>query len=922
MPSYYDTHNATTANSRRFLPEEGETQHFPVEGLYFGELAGGSTELPALHDLNEGRGLNIMYSDASTREQANRTIERIAWRIALTVPSNLCDMILFNGGKPGDAFTSLSRMNKYLFGNREDKLFYDGNLQEFSALLQDVYKSINERMQIVNMEGKSSLYELNESLGTDAKLKYTFILLTDFPVNLTPELGAILSKIVESGPRAGVYVMMTWDINGDFATSSQAQGLFSPQKMLSSMISIIPKGGRFYFKNSSNDAAYNRFTLVLDSSPVGHISANEYLDKIEELVGKAKKSSKPKALKQDFAALRDNDYVPAMKDISVTVGEDIHDKHVVSFSFMSKDFIHGFVLGQSGSGKSVLLNNIITSAILKYSPQDLMLYLMDFKGVEFNAYRGLKHTKAVLVDSSDPQMTLEVLRELYEEDKKRRKLWVSEEVKSIDGYNAKHPDKRLPQIVFVADECQVMFKQPSNDSERIALREITEILVHIAKIGRSQGIHMLLATQQLGEVNIHNDILENLTECFILRSAARDSERLVPGSSGMTEMQDTGVACYFHQKKLQGQVQTYYATDNEQRQAIADAQQKASDVPGNGAHYFSGSAEFSLSDEDERLLVNSAPIKYPTAFVGRNIGIHGNLTTIPLNRDFSENILMIGVNKEEQTSGVAISALQSLAMSIERLGKRYDIKVIDCYSNEGLRYRVALDKMQTDGLCEIIERTESGAMLKQLANDINKQMAMPTLLVILGSERFAEMKRKSPLESMGASKITFNVSSSLFSSVMDLTPVSCDFNTEETFEEQQARIAAEQLVRKQQEEEQANKVDVTQNNAEEEKKEEEKELVNTYPEALRYILDEGPMQDVHVLLQADKPTNILFEDYPDQTVSMFKHKIILKSENKVLAPMRFSVDIDVECLSDERERLRAYYYPENGTPQLFTPYLL
>ena len=62
--------------------------------------------------------------------------------------------------------------------------------------------------------------------------------------------------------------------------------------------------------------------------------------------------------------------------------------------FNSGDYIHAFILGQSGSGKSVLLNNIITSAINKYAPEDLMLYLMDFKGVEFNRYRGIRHAKA------------------------------------------------------------------------------------------------------------------------------------------------------------------------------------------------------------------------------------------------------------------------------------------------------------------------------------------------------------------------------------------------------------------------------------------------------------------------------------------------------------------------------------------------
>ena len=147
---------------------------------------------------------------------------------------------------------------------------------------------------------------------------------------------------------------------------------------------------------------------------------------------------------------------------------------------------HGKVLGivgESGSGKSVLLNNIISSAILKYSPEDLMLYLMDFKGVEFNKYRGVKHTKAVLVDNSDPQMTLEVLRELKEENKKRVKLWQKEGVSNIDGYNKKYPENRLPQVLFVADECQVMFRRSTGSTDIAIQREIAEILDIIATQG-------------------------------------------------------------------------------------------------------------------------------------------------------------------------------------------------------------------------------------------------------------------------------------------------------------------------------------------------------------------------------------------------------------------------------------------------------
>ena len=891
--------DSSFADSPRLFLQEGEAQHFPQEGLYFGELNGGSAPLPALHDLNEGKGLCFLYGDSNAREAANRCLERLAWRLAMCVPSVLCDLILFNGGRPGDAFDTLSRLDKHLFGGRQETVYFDGNLPAFTKLLEGIYLSIAERMSAIRIEGKNNLYELNQALGSEADYKYQFIILTDFPRNLTGEAGALLAKIVEAGSRAGIYVMMSWDIRGDFVGNTSTLGDFNAQKMISSMEVILPKNGRYYFKNSRNDALFNRLQLSLDDAPVDNVTALSLLERIEALVKKALDARKPKVLKQDFESLKKAPYEPALKDICVTVGLDVHDKHAVSCRFNSKDFIHGFILGQSGSGKSVLLNDIITSAILKYSPQDLMLYLMDFKGVEFNSYRGVKHTKAVLVDSGDPQMTLEVLRELYEEDKRRRKLWVSERVKSIDGYNEKHPDGRLPHILFVADECQVMFKQPSYDSERVILREISEILVHIAKIGRSQGIHMLLATQQLGEINIHNDILENLTECFILRCAARDSERLVPGSADMTAMQATGVACYFHQKKLVSQVQTFYASDAELRTAIADAQQKAGSLAGNGAHYFSGSAEFSLSDASERALVLDQEIDTPTAYVGRNIGIRGSLTAIPLDRDFSENILFFGSNKDGQTASVTVSALQTLLMSFNKLGMQVAVQVIDCYGTRGAGYRKVLEDILRSGACELLERPESGALLRRLSSEIHNQTASPTLLVILGSERFAEMKRGTAL-GMAAPKGGFDLATGVVS--MDFF---CDENGSTDGFQEQIDAEADRL---------ASALDFD--------SAEEDSGAKTYPEALRYILDEGPMQGVHVLLQVDKPTNILFEDYPDQTVAMFKHKVILKSENKYLTPLRLSVDIDVENLSDERERLRAYYYPENGSPQLFTPYQL
>ena len=187
------------------------------------------------------------------------------------------------------------------------------------------------------------------------------------------------------------------------------------------------------------------------------------------------------------------------------------------------------------------------------------------------------------------------------------------------------------------------------------------------------------------------------------------------------------------------------------------------------------------------------------------------------------------------------------------------------------------DLNEGKGLCRLIERQSSGSVLKNLVDDVNNECAAPTILAIIGSERFIEMKRKMPLEREVKSvlngtddEVDFNMSG--FDLSLDIT----------------------------------DKVDSSN---------------MTYPQALMYILDEGPMQDVHVLLQFDKPQNILFGDeYDVEAALKFRHKVILRSENKFLNSFRFSQDIDVESLSDEEEHLRAYYYPDGDDPVLFAPY--
>lgn len=877
MASYYDSNKATSANGRNFIIDGSELQHFPFEGLYIGSLCGGTVDLPALIDICEIKAFCMLYNDQTTRSRVNHCLEKLAWRIAITVPANLCDVVLYNGGNPGDAFNTHSRLNKYILDNREERVFFDGNGESFAKLVDDAYASIVQRMSAINCAGKCSLVELNESLGRDARLKYQFFILTDCPHHLkTPTLQK-LSQIIDAGSRAGVYVMMSWDMNAELEDEHSVVKSFDAQAMLQKMELLFPKDGNFYFCNSGHDDVLNRFKLTLDDEAINPSEANLWAIYINKVVDVAKKNARPSALKQDFNLLENTPYESVMSEISVTVGLDVNDKHPVTIRFNSGDYIHAFILGQSGSGKSVLLNNIISSAILKYSPEDLMLYLMDFKGVEFNRYRGLKHTKAVLVDNSDPQMTLEVLRELREENKHRVKLWQKECVNNIDGYNKKHPHDRLPQILFVADECQVMFKDSTKGgTERLIQQEISEILNIIATQGRSQGIHMLLATQQLDETDISGQILKNLTECFLLMSAPNDSDRLVPDSSNLTSRQMTGLACYYHKRGFQSQVQTFYATDEELETAITAAQAKANDIPSNGGHYFCGSSLFYL--EQNAQLIAENKLDYPIALIGQNIGINAGATTIPLRKDFFEHILFWGANKEEQTTGVLMNAFISLIMSYKQKSVYYRSLVIDCLQNTNSRYKPVLSHLENKGLCQLVERQKSGTVLKELVDDIKNGFASPTILAIIGSERFIEIKRKMPLTQIAEQETPAE----------DEGLLGFDMNELGDLMDSSEEVTSDNM---------------------------------TYPKALMYLLEEGPMNDVHVLLQIDKPSNILFGDeYDVEAANKFRHKVILRSENKFLNPLRFSQDIDVEVLSDEEEHLRAYYYPDGDDPVLFTPY--
>ena len=825
------------------------------------------TFIPWMRQDNVKQNFVIEYANEDIAD-AKTLFNALLLNILISLPPKAVKLNIFDLNMTGlaDLFTV----------NLEPELYHDEVIVDANVAYTRI-KSLMEHMAEV-MKKYGNLTEYNNR-NQEIVMPYEIVVLCGYPRNYDTVIEQ-LRPLFENGPRCGIFFIVLNDTDAVLKNQDQKP--------------LLEKENYHKFEvdglNLDDFVESNKslieFTPIIKNQGLLKVCFDYLREETTRVVKRA-------TLKQDFTEIQEQQYEPVMSEISVTVGLDIEKKQEVTLRFNSGDYIHAFILGQSGSGKSVLLNNIITTAINKYSPEDLMLYLMDFKGVEFNRYRGVKHTKAVLVDNSDPQMTLEVLRELKEENKKRVKLWQQESVNNIDGYNKKHPDDRLPQVLFVADECQVMFSRIGNDSSSFAIqREISEIINIIATQGRSQGIHMLLATQQLDETDISGQVLKNLTECFLLMSAPSDSEKLVPDSSDLTSKQPTGQCCYYHKKELQAQVQTYYATDEELEEAINGSKKKAENHQSNGEAYFKGSSMFWFDKTEKDTLIQQNS-RYASAVVGKDIGLKGKGTIIPLPNEYCENILFFGANKEEQTVGVVLNAMMSMMVTDTQLCIMRDYIVIDCYDNPDAKYYQILHQLEDSGHCRVVNHNNCGDILRSLCHGVAEGIVSSTALVIIGNERFSEIKRQSILfDEEKQSTSGGNDTSSQWTGDADgIEEISLDIDFLDVSGGSSSSL------------------DITK--------------IKTYPQALEFLLDEGPVHNVHTLLQVDKPANILFEgEFGRNATDKFRHKVILRSENKYLSAMRLSVEIDVEKLSDEEEHLRAYYYPEDGNPQLFTPYLL
>ncbi len=240
---------------------------------------------------------------------------------------------------------------------------------------------------------------------------------------------------------------------------------------------------------------------------------------------------------------------------------------------------HLLVAGSTGSGKSVCINSMITSILMRTKPDEVKLVLVDPKKVELSMYNGVPHLLTPVV--TDPKKANIVLQKIVKIMEDRYDLFEGSKTKNIAGYNA-YVDKkneslpddekinRLPYIVVIIDELA--------DLMLVAAKEVEDSIMRITQMARAAGIHLIVATQRPSTDVITGVVKANIPSRISFAVSSSIDSRTILDMSGAEKLLGKGDMLFLPQgESIPTRVQGTFVSDDEIK-AVVDytvSQQKA-----------------------------------------------------------------------------------------------------------------------------------------------------------------------------------------------------------------------------------------------------------------------------------------------------------------------------------------------------------
>ncbi|GAA2783621.1 FtsK/SpoIIIE domain-containing protein [Saccharopolyspora taberi] len=338
---------------------------------------------------------------------------------------------------------------------------------------------------------------------------------------------------------------------------------------------------------------------------------------------------------------------------------------------------HTLIGGPSGSGKTNFLYGMLAGMASRYSPDELELYLLDFKeGVSFAQFTPgrrdpswLPHAQLVGVNvNADREFGLALLRFLSAEMRRRADAAKEHEVTKLEELRAEDPDGRWPRIVAVIDEFQYLFAERDTVSA-----QATTLLEDVARRGRSQGIHLVLASQDVSGIEAFWG-KPAIFEQFILRIALPKARRVLVEQNTAAMELPRWHAVINHESGVKHGNEIARIPDATAKHTFDDLQQRLwerRDPQSAPPRLFDGSHLPALAalEDFRRLEPSEQP---PRALLGQVIDVDGTAAAVELARSPGRNIAVIGSVRIDAASVLGAAAL-SLARQHRPGGIRFTI---------------------------------------------------------------------------------------------------------------------------------------------------------------------------------------------------------------------------------------------------------
>ena len=201
---------------------------------------------------------------------------------------------------------------------------------------------------------------------------------------------------------------------------------------------------------------------------------------------------------------------------------------------------HLLIAGTTGSGKSVMINSIITALLMRGRPEDVRLVMVDPKRVELAGYNGLPHLYVPVV--TEPKQAASALQWAVSEMERRLKVFEKLNVRKISDYNTKqaagefehydNPPKKMPYLVIIIDEL--------SDLMMVAGKDVEASIVRIAQLGRAAGIHLIVATQRPSSNVVTGLIKANISNRIAFNVATGIDSRVIIDQMGAEKLTGLG----------------------------------------------------------------------------------------------------------------------------------------------------------------------------------------------------------------------------------------------------------------------------------------------------------------------------------------------------------------------------------------------